>query len=130
MSASRTVENFGRALSQLREFVALPVVNDRDRAGIIQAFEFTFEQSWKAFQKIAGDEGLAATSPRQALLAAVQLQLIVAAEEETWLSMLQDRNRTSHLYQESVAREIVDRIAGLYLPLLRGAHQRCVKAIS
>jgi nucleotidyltransferase substrate binding protein (TIGR01987 family) len=121
MSAHRAFENFGKALTTLREFAAMPIANDRDRAGIIQAFEFTFEQCWKAFQQIAGAQGLAAASPRQALQAAMQLGLIAAADEEVWLGMLHDRNMTSHLYHEELAREIADRIVGIYLPLLENA---------
>jgi nucleotidyltransferase substrate binding protein (TIGR01987 family) len=122
---SRAIENFGKALSRLREFAAMPIENDRDRAGIIQAFEFTFEQCWKAFQQIASAQGIVAASPRQALQAAVQLDLIDAADEETWLGMLHDRNMTSHLYQESVASEIAQRVVDRYLVLLDETYRAC-----
>lgn len=52
MNDPRIHENFSKALAKLREFVAMPIENERDRAGVIQAFEFTFEQCWKAFQRI------------------------------------------------------------------------------
>ncbi|MBU4273965.1 MAG: nucleotidyltransferase substrate binding protein [Planctomycetes bacterium] len=111
MSEPRAIENFGKALAKLREFAAMPVVNDRDRAGIIQAFEFTFEQCWKAFRQIAAAQGIAVVSPRQSLEAALQLKLIDPAEETTWLEMLHDRNMTSHLYQMDVHWE--DRAVGM-----------------
>jgi len=41
MSDPRICENFNKALAKLREFVAMPIENERDRAGVIQAFEFT-----------------------------------------------------------------------------------------
>jgi nucleotidyltransferase substrate binding protein (TIGR01987 family) len=122
MSEPRDNDNFGRALVKLREFTSMPVADDRDRAGIIQAFEFTFEQCWKAFQRTATAQGLTAASPRQALQAAMQLRLILAADEELWLGMLHDRNMTSHLYHEDIAREIADRIVSLYVRLLENAH--------
>lgn len=125
MSGPRAIENFGKALAKLSEFTALPILNDRDRAGIIQAFEFTFEQCWKAFQQLAAAQGVVAGSPRQSLQAAVQLRLIEAADEETWLKMLQDRNMTLHLYQEAAAREIARRVVEQYATLLKRAHQRC-----
>ena len=125
MSEPRAIDNFGKALAKLREFAAMPVVNDRDRAGIIQAFEFTFEQCWKAFQQLAAAQGIAVASPRQALQAAMQLQLIDAADENAWLEMLHDRNMTSHLYQETVAREIAQRVVERYVNLLSSARQRC-----
>ncbi len=36
------VTNFTKALNELKKYLALPIQNDRDRAGIIQAFEYTF----------------------------------------------------------------------------------------
>jgi nucleotidyltransferase substrate binding protein (TIGR01987 family) len=90
---------------------------------VIQAFEFTFEQCWKVFQKIAAYEGIQVHSPRESLLAAMQLQLIRSADEEQWLEMLHDRNLTSHLYQGSLAQRIATRIVQEYLPLLADAHQ-------
>jgi len=125
MSDLPPVDTFGKALSKLHEFTAAPIANDRDRAGVIQAFEFTFEQCWKAFRRIAAAQGTAAVSPRQALEAAVRLELIRADDEEAWLEMLRDRNMTSHLYQETVALEIAQRVVDRYLGLLDEAHRKC-----
>lgn len=125
MSEPRSIENFGKALAKLREFAAMPVVNDRDRAGIIQAFEFTFEQCWKAFRQYAAAQGIVVVSPRQSLEAAMQLKLIDPAEETAWLDMLHDRNMTSHLYQETVAHKISQRVVDRYLALFEYALVRC-----
>ena len=125
MSDTPTIDNFGKALSKLREFTAMPIVDDRDRAGVIQAFEFTFEQCWKVFQQVALGEGIVCASPRQALQAALQLKLIDAADEQVWLDMLHDRNMTSHLYQEALALEISQRVVHCYRRLLAEAHRRC-----
>ncbi len=125
MSGVSVIENFGKALSKLREFTATPIIDDRDRAGIVQAFEFTFEQCWKAFQQIAMMQGIATASPRQALEAAVRLKLIRREDEQAWLDMLRDRNMTSHLYQEAVAVEIAQRVVDRYLILLDEAYRGC-----
>jgi nucleotidyltransferase substrate binding protein (TIGR01987 family) len=127
MNDPKIHRNFSRALVRLQEFVAQPVENDRDRAGIIQAFEFTLEQCWKAFQRYATMEGLEAHSPRESLVAAMQLQLIQSTDEEHWLQMLHDRNLTSHLYHENLAHQIADRIIKVYLPLLKMAHDALEK---
>lgn len=72
MSSETEHENFHKALSKLESFVREPIVTERDRAGVIQAFEFTFEQCWKTFQKIAHREGIKSNSPRQSLQAALE----------------------------------------------------------
>jgi nucleotidyltransferase substrate binding protein (TIGR01987 family) len=125
MSDVPAVDNFGKALLKLREFTTTPIVDDRDRAGIVQALEFTFEQCWKAFQQIAMAQGIAAASPRQSLEAAVRLSLIRREDEKAWLDMLHDRNMTSHLYQEAMAVEIAQRVVDRYLALLEKAHRAC-----
>jgi nucleotidyltransferase substrate binding protein (TIGR01987 family) len=38
---------------------------------------------------------------------------------EGWINMLEDRNRTSHIYDENEARQIYERITSLHLGLLR-----------
>jgi hypothetical protein len=67
------VRNFSLALASLEEFVAEPVRTHRDKAGIIQAFEFTYELAWKTFQRLAQNEGLQVASPRQAFSSACRL---------------------------------------------------------
>ncbi len=76
--------SFFIAFRKLEQFLFEPVVSERDRAGVIQAFEFTYEQCWKGFQKAASDQGLDAKSPRQAIQAAFQLGWTLPAEESSW----------------------------------------------
>jgi nucleotidyltransferase substrate binding protein (TIGR01987 family) len=127
MSSERvksSVHNFSLALASLEEFLAEPIRTNRDRAGIIQAFEFTYELAWKTFQKLAQDEGLHAPSPRQAFASALQMGLILPEEESVWIAMMQDRNLTSHTYHESLATEIVQRVQSPYCPILKAALTR------
>ena len=85
--------NLERAFAELESYVALPVRNQRDKAGLIQGFEFTFELFWKTFQKLAPEAGLDASSPREALIAGVKLHVITAEESPHWSQMLRDRNQ-------------------------------------
>ena len=118
------VGNLSRALAQLEAFAALPIETDRDRAGLVQGFEFTFELFWKYFQKVAPDAGLTANTPREALRAGVLLRCITDAESNSWTLMLRDRNLTSHTYNLPLAKEIVGRIVSEYLPCFRSAMAR------
>lgn len=106
---------FRAALARLEAALAQPKTEwTRDAA--IQRFEFTFELMWKAVAHAARAEGLDVASPRSALRAAFSLKWI--EDDTTWLTMLDDRNRTTHAYSEAVAEEIYGRLAG-YVVVLR-----------
>jgi len=120
--SSRSLENATAALAQLRSFLSVPVVSDRDRAGVIQAFEFTFETTWKMLKAIAESEGLTAESPKRALAAGYRLGIL--DDEATWLDMLQHRNLTSHVYHAQLAREIFEAVRDRYVDALTIAIER------
>ena len=112
-------QNFQMTLNELTEYIRLPIQNNRDIAGIIQAFEFTFEQSWKSIQKIANSDGVALGSPKAAYSYAMQNNWIDLKEESKWLQLLKDRNLTSHTYQENLAHEVLQRIQIDYLNMFQ-----------
>lgn len=115
MSDPRTDPYFNarRALAQLALFVQQSRGTDMDRAAVIQAFEFTFETFWKAFQKIVEAQGEKAPFPRAAIAGAFQLGVI--GDEDTWLDMIRDRNQTSHVYNENISKAIYAHITSRYL---------------
>jgi nucleotidyltransferase substrate binding protein (TIGR01987 family) len=117
--------NFESTLAELKRYLALPIVNDRDRAGIIQGFEFCFEQCWKALQKTAAKQGVQVGSPKMAFTFALNVNLIPATEEPQWLALIRDRNLTSHTYQKAVALEVLGRVSGDYL----GMFERLLAAL-
>lgn len=121
---THTLRNLKLALTSLEEFLAEPIRTNRDRAGIIQAFEFTYELAWKTFQKLAQEEGLHVATPRQAFSCALQAGFILPEDEATWIAMMQDRNLTSHTYHESLATEIVARVRTSYFSLIKATVAR------
>ena len=97
------METLGRALVRLRSAVEQPKTEwTRDSA--IQRFEFTFELAWKSVSRMAREEGIECLSPRTALRTALKLGWM--ADDENWLTMLDDRNRTSHTYNEATAADL------------------------
>jgi nucleotidyltransferase substrate binding protein (TIGR01987 family) len=109
--------NFNKALQRLKEAIMLfkqNSANDVVRDGVIQRFEFTYELAWKAakeYLEYAGIVGI--TSPRAVLKEAYAQQLIT--NEDNWITMLNDRNMTSHIYKEEMAQEIARRIIEIYV---------------
>ena len=112
------VEAFERALRRLAEGLAKPedaIVRD----ACIQRFEFTFEMAWRALQEYALEEGVECTSPRDCFRAGFRLTLL--KNDPGWLAMVEDRNRTSHTYDEESAIDIFRSLsgyAGLFTQLL------------
>ncbi len=107
------------AVLRLEEAIAQPE-NDMIRDSVIQRFEFSFELAWKTLQLFLERQGLEAGSPRQALKSAFA-QGIISSEDEAdvWLKMQEDRNLTTHTYNEDLAKAIYKRIATTYVERLR-----------
>lgn len=111
------LETLERALATLEEALAQPfsvIVRD----ATIQRFEYTFELAWKLFRKVARIEGLEVNSPRQAIRAAYDAGLL--EDIDLWFELLEDRNRTSHTYDESTATQVFES-AGRLPTALRSA---------
>ena len=109
--------NFKNALERLKEAVKeykQENASDVIRDGVIQRFEFTYELSWKTAKEYLESVGLVdINSPKSVFKEAFTQRLI---EDETiWLLMLNDRNKTSHLYNEKMANEIAKRIVNTYI---------------
>jgi nucleotidyltransferase substrate binding protein (TIGR01987 family) len=107
--------NFVRALNALTESVATPPTEDRDYAGIIQSFEFTYELCWKTLKLILEANGIQAPFPRIAFEEAFKAQMIEG--NEIWREIIEARNLTSHTYDQKLARKMVDEIKTRFLPV-------------
>ena len=118
------VYQFGQALQRLQDALKLPedsIVRD----ACIQRFEFTFETAWKAVQADAAAEGTECASPRDCFRTAFRMG-IIDLNETSWLKMVEDRNRTSHTYDEAAAEEIYRSLAS-YAELLGGLLEKLRK---
>lgn len=120
MSKERLYEklkDFEKASSRLNEAVNLDAENDIIVDGVIQRFEFTFELSWKLMKIFLEYIGISdIRSPRGAIREAFSYGLI--KDGESWIDMLIDRNKTSHIYDEEEARLIYEKITKTYNKLL------------
>ncbi|OGC22895.1 hypothetical protein A2291_00115 [candidate division WOR-1 bacterium RIFOXYB2_FULL_42_35] len=81
------------------------------RDSAIQRFEFTFELGWKAMKACLEEKGLKVYSPKEAIRSAFQEKIISREQGEVWLKMLETGNKTTHMYNEAMVKEIYNQLA-------------------
>jgi nucleotidyltransferase substrate binding protein (TIGR01987 family) len=82
------------------------MVTDRDKAGAIQAFEFTYELAWKTIKRLLEREGVLVRSPREAFREAAALKMI--SEPEAWFRFIDARNETVHTYVQEARDRVLE----------------------
>ena len=115
-------EQFEAAVSRLREaledYRSTPLSSVRD--GVIQRFEFCAELAWKTMREYLLDQGYTEiNSPKAVIRQAFAYGMIEDADG--WVRLMNDRNLTSHVYDEKTAEEIFRRIETVYLALFDAA---------
>lgn len=115
MREIKVYENFELALKKLKEFTALPILEERDVSGIIQALEFTFELAWKSLQKVLTSEGFEVRGPKHCIELALKHGHVNFDHEDIWKDMLSDRNLTVHTYREQTANQVLNNIISKYI---------------
>ncbi len=110
-------ESFSKALGQLEQALLLKSFSLLEKDGVIKRFEFTVELAWKTLQDFLNERGHPKVKgPKPVIKQAFQDEIIV--EGQSWIDMLDDRNKSTHLYDESLASEIFDKIQNQYFALL------------
>jgi nucleotidyltransferase substrate binding protein (TIGR01987 family) len=114
-------QNFKKALVHLEDADHLSrqrALSRLENQGLVKGFEFTYELAWNTlrdyltFQGVVGLMGSRDTSRE-----AFKRQLI--GDGDGWMMMLTDRNRSSHMYDQATADDIVEHIRGRYVDLFR-----------
>jgi nucleotidyltransferase substrate binding protein (TIGR01987 family) len=111
--------NFCRALEQLELFFEPPELNAREQQGLVKAFEYTFELGWNCLRDLLRSRGNSTLllGSRDAIREAFSTGLI--EDGPAWMAMVNDRNLTSHVYNQSTAEAITANISSTYLPAFR-----------
>ena len=92
------------------------VVDELIKEGLIQRFEYTHELAWNVMKDYAFFQGNSTVGgSRDATREAFKLQIIT--NPDTWMDMIQSRNKTSHTYNKEIANEIFGKISNEYFPL-------------
>jgi len=114
---AQSLANLGAGLDRLSEALREPETSALAVDGTIQRFEFVIELYWKTLKRILAAEHIQVATPREALQQAYRAHWL--NDEGLWLQMLKDRNETSHIYNEQMARQIYERIRKYYPELER-----------
>ncbi|GAB1443081.1 nucleotidyltransferase substrate binding protein [Ignavibacteriales bacterium] len=105
--------NFKKALASLERFIKQGALNELEEQGLIKAFEYTYELAWhtaKDFYEY--QDGSELQGSRDTIQLAFKRGMI--ENGEIWMRILKDRNRTSHIYDEELAKEIAGSITKDY----------------
>lgn len=108
MKKDKLLTQFADANKRLQEALETPLTETLALDGTIQRFEFTFELAWKTLKAFLEDQGIICRSPKACFKEAFKMGWI--EDEESWISLLQARNMTSHVYSEGMAVEIYESI--------------------
>lgn len=115
--------NFNKAFKQLERFKEVESLNELEMQGLIKAFEYTFELSWKTLQDLLKEKGYVdIVGPRPVIEQSFQDGYI--SDGNGWMRMHKSRNLSSHTYDEQIAEEIIKNIRTEYYYLLRDLRLR------
>lgn len=94
------------------------IEQDTIKSGKVQKFEVCTELFWKTVKKFLKEiHGIEAVSPKMVMKQLYRTQYTDEATYELLLEMVNDRNRLSHIYNETTFNEIYGRMT-TYLKLM------------
>lgn len=112
------LNNYTKALVRLHEAIEEEKISESlaVRDGAIKRFEFTAELAWKTIREYLLTESIKdINSPKKVMMEAFNNDIINDADG--WIQILDDRNSTSHIYDEDDANVIFNRITTQHIIL-------------
>jgi len=110
------LNSFRLSLASLDEVYERRQERELDRVelqALIKSFELSYETGWNLLKDWLEYQGFVDISgSRDAIRRAHSLELI--SDGDTWMQMLRTRNRTAHVYNEAVAREVEEYIVSRF----------------
>lgn len=115
--------NLSKALKQLSKFVEKGKLNELEKQGLIQAFEYTYELAWNTLKDYFEPQGETEIyGSRDAFRLAFRRGLI--ENGEAWMDMIKTRTLTSHTYNEETAEKIANDTANIYFQEFMALHRK------
>lgn len=118
--------NFSRAYILLSEAAERPIeeLNQLEREGTIQRFQYTFQLAWLTLKDRLEYAGIVLTevTPRNVIREAHAAGLI--SDGEVWIDLLTDRNLMAHTYDFARFVAVIEHIQARYLAAFTELYQR------
>lgn len=130
------LNNYRKALNRLTQAVRIVAgqmgseeeIDDLLKEGLIQRFEYTHELVWKVMKDYAEYQGYTdIRGSRDAIRKAFEMGLIT---DKRWMESIEDRNMTSHNYDDETAEEIYEAIVNIYHPLFLSFEEKMIRLSS
>jgi len=126
------LQNYSRALSLLQSALVRGVgaLNDLEKEGTVQRFEYTVELAWKSLKDYIEFSGveLRSITPKSVIKAAFAARII--SDGQLWVDMIDHRNLLSHKYDQALLSQGLGEIQTRYLPALEALQQYLQQAAS
>ncbi len=122
MALDKRFNDLTKAFERLKEGYKKALENEElyifFRDATIQRFEFTVEILWKTIKEFLKQiEGIDCKSPKGCIREFFANGYISEEKTKTLLEMIDDRNLTSHTYQEEIAEKIFKDLKS-YIPVI------------
>ena len=119
-------QNFDRASQLLRTALyeqSLEQLNELEREGVIQRFEYSYELAWKTMKDYLEESGVVIlpVTPRNVIKQAFTAGVI--ADGQVWVDMMLHRNLLSHTYDFSKFNEVLEALVNRYLKAFEELHE-------
>ena len=125
-------DNYTRALAVLREDVQTMRTrqfSDREKRGLIQSFEFTWELAWKTLKDYLESIGLAVEVPSPSSIIKQAFAARLIEDGELWMKTIVTRNETCHVYDSQTFDRILTEIDQAYYPLFESLHRKLLDTL-
>ena len=134
MALKNRAEKLGDALDRLNEDVELMHETNYGRFYVqcrnstIKSFEFTIDLFWKYLKDVLHERfAIELASPKPIFKSCQENQLISQEEYRKLIKAIEDRNETSHCYDEAMAEQILKNVTQEHCDLMGTIFKRLTK---
>ena len=111
-------ENYKKAYSQFNKFLSKKDLNELEKQGLVQSFEYTHELAWNLMKDFLQYEGIQnLIGSRSTTQEAFNKGIL--SEGQIWMNMIESRNKTVHIYEENILNDEFAKITNQYAVLFQ-----------